>query len=175
MKRLKKSIVLIGFMGVGKTTIGKELAVKLQCGFIDIDAEIESKFGMSPVEIFKTYGESVFRKTEKEMIIEESKQKEKVISVGGGAFMQEEIRNACMENAIVIFLDMTWEHWKNRLSLLIPSRPMLHGKTEEEIKELFKERQAIYQNHHIRININGLGVAGAVEAIYDELRLKQLL
>ena len=172
---MEKSIILIGFMGVGKTTIGKELAVKLQCGFIDIDAKIEADFGIPAVDIFHKHGEAAFRKKEKELIIDACHQEVKVISVGGGAFMQREIRDACMEHGIVVFLDMSWEHWKNRLSLLLPTRPILQGKNEGEIKQLFEERQAIYQHHHIRVHIDGLGVTNAAEAIYDELRLQQLV
>lgn len=168
---MNKSIVLIGFMGVGKTTIGKELAVKLQCGFTDIDAEIEALYGMEPVDIFNIHGEAQFRKTEKELTMEAAKRHGKVISVGGGAFMQEEIKSACLEHAIVVFLDMSWEHWKERLSLLLPARPVLQGKSLEEIKELFDARQAIYQDHHIRVQIDSLGVNSAAEAIYEEVKL----
>ncbi|MCF3942234.1 shikimate kinase [Oceanobacillus alkalisoli] len=168
---MNKSIILIGFMGVGKTTLGKELARKMQYPFLDIDAEIESKYGMEAVDIFKIHGEKEFRKTEKEMILDACQLEGKVISIGGGAFMQEEIRNACMEHAVVIFLEMSWDYWKERISLLLPTRPVLQGKSLEEIKKLFDERQAIYQKHHIRLPIDNLGVNSAVDAIYDELKL----
>ncbi|GGN64611.1 MULTISPECIES: shikimate kinase [Oceanobacillus] len=168
---MKKSIVLIGFMGVGKTTLGKELARKLQCGFLDIDAEIEAKYGMEAVDIFNVYGEKEFRKTEREMIVDACQLEGKVISVGGGAFMQEEIRKACMEHAIVIFLDMSFGYWKERISLLLPTRPVLQGKSLEEIKSLFDERQAIYNEHHIRLPIDNLDVDAAVQTIHDKLKL----
>ena len=168
---MNKSIILIGFMGVGKTTLGKELARKMQCPFLDIDAEIEAKYGMEAVDIFKVHGEKEFRKTEREMIVNACQLEGKVISIGGGAFMQEEIRNACIEHAIVIFLEMSWEYWKERISLLLPTRPVLQGKNLEEIKNLFDERQAIYQKHHIRLPIDNLGINSAVDAIYDELKL----
>ena len=157
-------------MGVGKTTTGKDLAKKLQWDLIDTDTEIEKIYQMKTVDIFKVHGEEEFRKTEKELIIHACKQESKVISVGGGAFMQEDIRKQCMEHAIVIFLDLSWEFWKNRVSLLVSTRPILQDKNLDEMKELFDDRQAIYRDHHVRINLDELSVYGAVEAIHDELK-----
>jgi shikimate kinase len=157
-------------MGVGKTTIGKELARKLQYGFIDVDEEIEAAYEMKTVDIFKVHGEKRFRETEKELIIDCSKTKDKVISVGGGAFLQDEIRNACMENATVVYLDISWEYWKDRLSLLTPTRPILQGKTLDEIKDLFEERQTIYRDHHLKVTVDDLGIEASVERIQDELK-----
>ena len=167
----KKSIVLIGFMGVGKTTIGNELARKLQWELIDTDTEIEEIYQMKTVDIFKIHGEEKFRKTEKELVSQAAKQKNKIISVGGGAFMQEENRKECMEHATVVFLDLSWKYWKNRVSILIDTRPILQNKSLEEMKELFYDRQTIYQDHHVRIKLDDLSVPGAVEAIIDELEL----
>src|SRR5690606_42046693 len=100
MSLKEKSIVLTGFMGVGKTTVGKAVAKKLYRDFIDIDKEIEKKFQMPTTEIFKTYGEKTFRQAEKEMVLHFSQQKMKVISLGGGAFLQEEKigRASCRES-----------------------------------------------------------------------------
>ena len=169
---MRKSIILIGFMGVGKTTIGQELARKLQYGFIDSDAEIEERYNMKTVDIFSVYGENDFRKTEREIVMETCQMEGKVISLGGGAFKQEEIRQACLEHGIVVFLDMTWEFWKERISILSPTRPLLQEKSLDDNEKLFNERQAIYQDHHIRVQIDNLGVDQAVEAIYDELKLR---
>ena len=168
----RKSIVLIGFMGVGKTTIGNELARNLQWELIDTDTEIEEMYQMKTVDIFKVHGEEKFRKTEKELVIHAAKQEEKIISIGGGAFMQEEIRKACMEHTTVIFLDLSWEYWKNRVSILIDTRPILQDKSLDEMKELFYDRQSIYQDHHVRINLNDLSVSEAIEAIINKLGLR---
>lgn len=73
-------------MGVGKTTIGKALANKLQRDFVDIDHQLEKEYNMTVTEIFHHYGEEFFRKKEKEMIIALSKQTKKVISLGGSIF-----------------------------------------------------------------------------------------
>lgn len=163
----KKSIILIGFMGVGKTTLGQELAQKLQRPFIDIDHEIEKVYQMRTVDIFKEHGEAAFRKTEKELILQACEQEDKVISIGGGAFLQEDIRNHCLKHAIVIFLDISWTYWKERIDLLIDTRPILQNKDLNEIEELFNDRQAIYQSHHIHVKLDDLGIQEAVEKIIE--------
>lgn len=166
-----KSIVLIGFMGVGKTTVGKELANKLGWEFVDTDEEIEKQFGMTTMKIFATYGEETFRKKEKETIIQFSRQWKKVISVGGGAFLQEDIRKACMENTNVVHLAMSYEAWQNRLPDIIDSRPVLHGKDMDEIKELFDERNTIYGYHHFQLIVDQLTPQEAATAIINQLAL----
>lgn len=162
-----KSIVLIGFMGVGKTTLGEELAKKLDWPFLDIDEEIEKIYEMKTVDIFKVHGEKAFRKTEKDLIIEACKQDGKIISVGGGAFMNDETRHACMTYANVFYLNLSWDQWKDRIHLLIDTRPILQNKTLDEIKDLFIERQEIYKEHHANITLDNLEIEEAVEKIID--------
>jgi shikimate kinase len=166
-----QSIVFIGFMGVGKTTIGKLVAKKLYRDFIDIDEEIEKEYQMPTSEIFKRFGEKAFREREKSLIIELSKRKMKVISLGGGAFLQEEIKQACLANCLVIFLDLSWENWKERLSLIMDSRPVLQGKSMEEIEELYYKRKEIYSVHHSRIETDNHKVEEIADYIVDSLKL----
>jgi shikimate kinase len=149
-----KTLVFIGFMGAGKTTVGKLVAQKLNRKFIDTDDVIEKEFGMPIPEVFKTYGEPVFREKEKSVIADLSGKTNLVLSLGGGAFLQEEIREACLSNANVIFLDISFESWKDRLELIIDNRPVLQGKSMEETKELYKKRQEVYANHHIKIQVD---------------------
>jgi shikimate kinase len=151
---LEKSIVIIGFMGAGKTTVGRLLSKKLNREFIDSDDVIEKEFGMPASDIFKKYGEQVFREKEKNIITRLCTQKNLVISLGGGAFLQEEIRKDCLSSSIVIYLDLSFENWKDRVSLIIDSRPVLQGKTIEELKTLFNSRQEIYNYHHLKISVN---------------------
>jgi len=164
-----KSIVLIGFMGVGKTTVGKVLADKLNSAFVDVDEEIERVYGMPTSDIFKKFGEAEFRTKEKEMILQLCNQKNKIISVGGGAFLQEEIRNECLSKCSVIYLYMTFEAWKDRIDLIIDTRPVLQGKNMEEIKELFDERQPIYEHNHVKIMIDDVDAEQAADAITGAL------
>ncbi|MBM7650610.1 shikimate kinase [Neobacillus cucumis] len=165
------SIVFIGFMGVGKTTIGKLVAKKLYRDFIDIDAEIEKEYGMPTSQIFNKIGEKAFREREKSLITTVSKQKMKVISLGGGAFLQEEIKQACLENCLVFFLDLSWENWKDRISLLIDSRPVLQGKSLTEIEDLFYKRQEIYADHHSKVTTDNQNVEEVADYIVESLKL----
>ncbi|MFJ9387164.1 shikimate kinase [Peribacillus sp. NPDC101481] len=166
-----QSIVFIGFMGVGKTTIGQKVARKLYRDFIDIDQEIEKEFNMPATEIFKKFGEKAFREKEKSVIESLSQQQLKIISVGGGAFLQEDIRNICLSNCIVFYLDLSWEYWKERIGLLIDSRPVLQSRSLEEIEELFYTRQEIYSYHHSKVNTNDLDVDEVADFIVDSLKV----
>lgn len=163
---------MIGFMGVGKTTIGKELAEKLSREFIDVDELIEEKFKMPTTEIFKTYGENTFREIEKNLIAEYSKKPRNILSVGGGAFLQEGIRNICMTNCIVIFLELSWDLWKERIPLILETRPVLQGKSMEEIEELFYKRQESYSIHHLKVFSDHLTPEEAAERIIKSLELE---
>jgi shikimate kinase len=171
MSLTTQNILFIGFMGVGKTTIGKEVARKLSRDFVDIDEEIEKEFNMPTTEIFKKIGEQAFREKEKSLIEHYSQQELKIISVGGGAFLQEEIRKICLANCIVLFLDLSWEYWKERIGLIIDSRPVLQGRTPSEIQELFNSRQEIYSYHHLKVNTDALDVEEIVDYVTESLTL----
>lgn len=166
----EKSIILIGFMGVGKTTVGQKLAQRLGRPFIDIDKEIEKEYGMTVTEIFNRFGEKEFRKKEREIISRYCQKKLKVFSLGGGAFLQKEIQDICLKSGIVFYLDISWEAWKKRLKFLIDSRPVLQGKSEEEIKELFYKRQKIYSRHTFKISTDHKKVEEIVEEMVQTLK-----
>lgn len=167
----EKSIVFIGFMGVGKTTIGRIVAKKLFRDFVDIDEEIKKEFGIPIPEIFEKFGEKAFRQKEKDIITEFCQKKLKIISVGGGAFLQEEIKQICLSTCIVIFLDLSWESWKERINLIIDSRPVLQGKTIEEIEELFYKRQEIYRTHHSKMVTDDQDAEEVADYIVESLKL----
>ena len=168
----EKNIVFIGFMGAGKTTVGRLVAKKLYRDFIDIDEEIEKEYKMSIPNIFAEIGEQAFREKEKELIQSLCDYKLKIVSVGGGAFLQEEIRKVCLTSSIVFYLDITWDAWKQRLGSIIGSRPVLQGKTIDEIEELFYKRKEIYQNNfHSKIEISHQDLDELAENIVETLKL----
>jgi shikimate kinase len=168
----EKNIVFIGFMGAGKTTIGKLVAKKLYRDFIDIDEEIEKEYNMPIPKIFAEIGEKAFREKEKELIQNLCHYKLKIISVGGGAFLQEEIRKVCLNSSIVFYLDITWDAWKNRLGSIIDSRPVLQGKSMDEIEELFYKRKEIYKNnYHSSIEISNQSMDELADSIVKTLKL----
>lgn len=163
-------VVLIGFMGVGKTTIGKILARKLAYDFIDIDTKIEKQFNMPVNHIFSQYGEAVFRNSEKDLFFQYVHENKKVLSLGGGAFLQDEIKKVALEECTVIYLEMSWEYWKERLAFLKGNRPLLQDKNLTEINHLFNERLSIYQGNHYKVNIDGLRIEDTVAKILDTIR-----
>lgn len=169
----EQNIVLIGFMGVGKTTVGQILASKLDRPFIDMDQEIEEEYCMPTTEIFKEMGEETFREKEKNVISNFCKKKGYVLSLGGGAFIQKEIRQVCLANGIVVHLDISWEEWEERMSMLADERPVLQGKSPEEVKELFFERQHLYAEHHYRISTDKLTEEEVADKVIAALKSEE--
>lgn len=167
----EKSLVFIGFMGVGKTTVAKLVAKKLYRDFVDIDEEIEKEFQMPTTQIFEQFGEKTFREKEKEYVLHYCKQPLKVISLGGGAFLQEEVKNACLEHSIVFYLDITWDSWKERLHMLVDSRPILQDKSLDDIKELFETRKGIYEEHNSKVITDTFNAEEAADYIIDSIKL----
>ena len=106
---MNKNLTLTGMMGVGKSTIGKNLAKKLNYNFIDIDKLIEIKEGTSVSLIFKNKSESYFRRIEAEISLQELKGNNSVISLGGGAFLNKSIRAKAKKTSISFWLDMNVE------------------------------------------------------------------
>lgn len=167
----EKSIVFIGFMGVGKTTVAQLVAKKLYRSFVDIDQEIEKEFQLPTTEIFDKVGETAFREKEKDYSIYYCKQKLNVVSLGGGAFMQQEIREACLKNSIVFHLDISWDSWKKRLPFLIDSRPVLQNRSISEIKDLFYERKNYYSSYNSRLLTDNYNQEEIAEQVIDSLKL----
>lgn len=168
----EKNIVLIGFMGVGKTTIGQLVAKKLYRDFLDVDQEIEKFHGLSISEIFTQYGETKFRQMEREYIVDTcTNTRLKIISLGGGAYLQEEVRKVCLSKCIVFFLDLSWESWKERLPLIIDSRPVLKNKTLEEIEDLFLKRREAYSIHNSKFTTIGHEPNVVADQIVDSIKL----
>ncbi|MFS0655377.1 shikimate kinase [Bacillus sp. 179-C3.3 HS] len=168
----QRNIVLIGFMGVGKTTIGQLVAQKLNRDFVDVDQEIEKNHNMTIPEMFQQKGEAFFRQAEKEYIVDLCEHTErKIVSLGGGAFKQEEIKRSCLKHCTVLYLDVSWDKWKERLDMLIEHRPVLHNRTMDEIKELFEERRDMYADHHVRVDTDDLAPEKVADHIVATLKL----
>lgn len=153
---MRDNIILIGFMGAGKSTVGKQLAKRLGFRFMDTDEAIEKKAGKRISEIFAEEGEKSFRKKEGELLSELLAKTEKtVISTGGGLPMEEKNGRYLRELGFVVYLDVTKETVLERLKK-DTRRPLLQGEDKEKrVEELLSFRQPIYEyTAHITIDTN---------------------
>src|SRR5881628_89717 len=135
-----KHIVLTGFMGVGETTVGREVASRLAMKFLDMDQIIEKEEGRTVAQIFEERGEEYFRRKEDSVLKTLLDQGPSLISTGGGTFENPELRKLCKEKAVSIWLAARLEHILGWIKELRKERPMLKLRTIEEIRELYKER-----------------------------------
>lgn len=152
-----KKVFLVGFMAAGKTTIGKKIANKLAVPFFDSDKEIENKFKMDINSIFDEYGESQFRKIEEKLILKyvnSSKYNNFIMSLGGGAFINETIRMAINKNGLSIWLNTDIETINSRIQSTKNIRPLLKKfDTIEKLQNLMTERNIYYSEANIKIDI----------------------
>ena len=152
-----KSLVLVGMMGTGKSTIGKEVAKKLKIEFVDTDKLIEDEANLTIAEIFKKNGEKYFRELEEKIFLKIKNDKEKIISVGGGAFINDAIRKKILKEYLSIWLNMNEDLIINRIKRNAKKRPMVdQNNIEKSIKNLKKTRDPIYKlaNYEINCNLN---------------------
>lgn len=167
---LRRPIVLVGLMGVGKTTIGRRLAVRLSLPFVDADAEIETAAGMSVADIFARFGEAHFRDGERRVIARLMDGQRKVIATGGGAFMQEETRALILSSATAIWLRADIETLVARVGRR-DDRPLLQGRDARTVlAELAAVRDPVYALAPIHITSHPTPHEATVEAIVRELR-----
>lgn len=173
---MAKNIVLIGFMGTGKTTIGNRLAEKLNRNFVDMDREIESLTGMTIADIFKMYGEVRFRSEETLMAHKLGRRSDLVISTGGGTVLQNENVAALKENGVLICLDAQPTDIHARVNRKKGSRPLLKKDiTINEIEEFLKQREPFYACADIRISTSNKNTSEIAEEIIQNLRIKDWL
>ncbi len=156
--KLKKNLVLLGMMGVGKTGIGKYVAKRLKTNFFDIDRLIEKKNEMKIAEIFKVKGEVFFRKEEEFVTIKYlNKKKGSVISLGGGGFINDKIRKKVLSDCISIWLNVNLEIIRKRLKNS-KKRPLINNNKQNNIDKIFMERKKIYSLADHEINCDNLNL-----------------
>lgn len=169
MIALTQPIVLVGLMGVGKTTVGKRLATRLGLRFLDADAEIEKAADMTVSEMFERYGEDAFRDGERRVISRLLGTQPMILATGGGAFMNEQTRALIKEKALSIWLDADVKILADRVSRR-DTRPLLRGKDPLVVlTELAAKRNPIYAEAHIRVASNRAPHDETVKAIMKEL------
>ena len=166
--RLKRTpgIYLVGFMGSGKTTIGRLLAERLGWSFADLDDEIEAEEKVSIAEIFESRGEEEFRRIETEMLRRHVRVIERgqpaVIALGGGAFAHPASRELAMQHGIAVWLDCPFEMVQRRVA---PTTHRPLARDPERFAALYEARREVYALADLRISIECDDPAVAVEAI----------
>ena len=148
---LKKNIGLIGMMGAGKTTIGFKLAKKLGYQFIDIDSEIENSQNEKIIDIFQNKGEGFFRKIEEKISLSFLEKNKRVISLGGGTFLNDKVRKKIKKNSYSI-----WLNWKLKTILTRITRntrrPLALKLNERDLANLYRKRVKFYKLSDYKVN-----------------------
>ena len=139
----KENLVFLGMMGSGKSSIGSLIAKKLNLDFIDIDKEIENELGLSIKKIFDTKGENYFRKFEEKITLKKLKLNSVVISLGGGAFTNKNIKKEVIKNHLSFWLNWSDKILLNRIKNS-KKRPLAFNATDNELIDLIKKRSTIY-------------------------------
>lgn len=164
----KSNIVLIGFMGTGKSTVGKTLSERLGWSFTDTDALVEEQQGTTISEIFRLHGEAAFRKSESDVIQAVLNGERQVVSTGGGAVLAEHNRTCMLEGGLVVALKASADTIIERVSQ-DQTRPLVQGDVAERVHTLLETRKHAYDFAHLIIDTSELSVERIVEKIIEAL------
>lgn len=173
-----KNIVLIGFMGTGKTSTGRMLAARLGAAFIDMDQRIEEEMGMSIPAIFEKKGESFFRSREKQLVKRLSARRNAVISTGGGTVKDPENVAMLHRDGVIICLSASIDAVLERTGRR-GQRPVLdradQGDRREAVEKLMDEREALYKQADFTVDTSELSPLQVVETILRYLKSRGML
>jgi shikimate kinase len=168
-KRLDRPVVLVGLMGVGKSTVGRRLARRLGLDFVDSDAAIEDASGYSAAEVYERFGERDFRDGERRLVARLMDGAIKVIATGGGAYIDPRTRQLLNERSITVWLDAPIEVLAERTSRRDTRALLRNGDPKGTLERLSEERRPSYAEAHIHVK-SGEGPHGdVVEAILDAI------
>tara|TARA_B100000029_G_scaffold511969_1_gene607353 strand:+ start:825 stop:1334 length:510 start_codon:yes stop_codon:yes gene_type:complete len=164
---VRKNLVLLGMMGVGKTTLGKIVAKKQDLRFIDTDLCVEEKWSMEISEIFKIKGEKFFREEEEKEVLKSLSKSNCVIALGGGAFINKVVRNSVLKNSVSIWLSQNLGMLYKRAKWN-KKRPLLKEvNMKNKIKEIYNKRKDIYKLADHKINCDNLSKENIVKKIIN--------
>ena len=168
-KRLDRPIVLVGLMGVGKSTVGRRLARRLGLSFIDSDAAIEDAVGLSTAEVFERYGEHDFRDGERRLVARLIEGDVRVIATGGGAYVDPRTRELLNDRAITVWLDAPVDILAERTSRRDTRAQLRNGDPKDTLERLATERKSSYEQAHIHVKSGDGAHRDVVEAIVRAL------
>ena len=162
----KENLVFLGMMGSGKSSIGLLIAKKLKLNFVDIDKEIQNKLGLSVKKIFDIKGEEYFRKIEEKITLKKLRLNSTVVSLGGGAFVNNHIRKEVLKNHISFWLNWSNEILLNRIKNS-KKRPLAFNSTDNELIELIEKRTNIYSKALYEIKCDNLSKNEIIKKILE--------
>ena len=168
-KRLDRPLVLVGLMGVGKSTVGRRLAKRLGLPCVDSDSAIEDAAGYSPAEMFERFGEQDFRDGERRLVARLVEGEVRVIATGGGAYVDPRTRELLNERAITIWLDAPVDILADRTSRRDTRAQLRQGDPKTTLERLSEERRPSYEQAHIHVKSGDGEHREVVEAIVDAL------
>ena len=165
---IKKNIVLIGMMASGKTTVGFKLAKKLNYNFFDIDNEIEKSENEKIIDIFQNKGESYFRKIEEKMSLFFLEKNNCVISIGGGAFLNDKIRKKIKKNSYSFWLKSKIKTILYRISKN-KKRPLALKLNKKDLTNLYRDRIKFYKLSDFKVNCDNRNKNEIIKNIFKIL------
>lgn len=167
--RIDRPVVLVGLMGVGKSTVGRRLAEMLESEFVDADDAIEDAAQRSIAEIFEEFGEAYFRDGERRVIARLIEEGGGVIATGGGAFVDPETRALILEKAVAVWIDTDIDILVERTSRR-NTRPLLrNGDPKEILTRLYNEREPFYSQAQIRVESKNAPHAETAKTILEAI------
>lgn len=169
-------IFLIGYMGCGKSTLGRKVAKAMGLRFVDMDHAIEAKEGITIREIFATKGEPYFRELERGVLSELLEAEDVVVATGGGVPCQFDNMAMIKERAISIYIDVDSDAITARLIRGRHKRPLVASKTDEELREFVVEniakREPFYSQADLRVSGRGITATEVVDAVRYYVEIK---
>jgi len=168
-KRLDRPIVLVGLMGVGKSTVGRRLAKRLGVSFVDSDSAIEDASGLPAAEVFERYGERDFRDGERRLVARLMDGEVRVIATGGGAYVDPRTRELLNKRAITVWLDAPVDILAERTSRRDTRVQLRTGDPKAVLERLSRERRPSYEEAHIHVKSGDGAHRDVVDAIIQAL------
>jgi shikimate kinase len=168
-KRLDRPVVLVGLMGVGKSTVGRRLAKRLGVPFVDSDSAIEDASGLPAAEVFERYGERDFRDGERRLVARLIEGEVRVIATGGGAYVDPRTRELLNQRAITVWLDAPVDVLTERTSRRDTRVQLRTGDPKAVLERLSQERRPSYEEAHLHVKSGDGAHKDVVDAIIAEL------
>ena len=169
--KIKENLIFLGMMGAGKTSIGSIVSKKLKLNYVDVDQEIEKELGMKIQKIFETKGENYFREIEEQMTLKFLKKNSNIISIGGGAFLNQNIKKEILKNHISF-----WLNWDSKTLIKSISnsfkRPIAFKVSKNKLLDLINKRSKIYSKALYKIECENLSknqIVKKIMKIYEDL------